>query len=227
MLGAQPAARTVTHVSAAPERVKNRRGEGGRLREDILRAAAELLDETGQEQSVTLRAVARKVGIAAPSIYGHFASREAVLLAVVQQAFAELTAQLQTAGAAAGPDPVDRLRAVGAAYLEFAQQRPQRYRVMFGGVWDVTDAVQADAVSPDEAAALGQDALAVIVDALLLCVRAGRSASTDPSGDAVALWVALHGLAHQRAVVPQFPWPGGTADRLVERVALLGADAPG
>lgn len=208
-------------MTSVGQRVKNRRGEGGRLRDDILRAAAELLDETGQEQAVTLRAVARRVGVAAPSLYGHFGSREAIVLAVVQQAFAELTEQLRHAAAAAGSDPVSRLRAVSAAYLDLAEQRPQRYRVMFGGVWDVTDAVHAAAVEQDEAAALGQNALAVFVDAFVACVQDGRSTSTDPPADAVALWVALHGLAHQRAVIPHFPWPDGTADRLVERLALL------
>ena len=41
----------------------------------------------------------------------------------------------------------------------------------------------------------------------------------------MALWLGLHGLAHQRAVLPHFPWPAGIADGLVERLALL--DAPG
>ncbi len=89
----------------------------------------------------------------------------------------------------------------------------------------VTGAVQAAALSQAEAVALGQDALAVIVEALQDCVDAGGSDSTDAFGDAVALWVALHGLAHQRAVIPHFPWPGGIADRLVERVAQLRPDA--
>ncbi len=209
-------------MTTAVDRVKNRRGEGGRLRADILRAGAELLDETGQEQSVTLRAVARRIGIAAPSIYEHFPNREAILFAVVAQAFAELTGQLQTAPAAAG-DPLGRLVAVSTAYLDFARHHPQRYRVMFGGVWDVTDAVTADAVTSADAAALGRDALTVFVDALRACITAGVSASTDPDGDAVALWVALHGLAHQQAVIPHFPWPPGLADRLVHRVALLTA----
>ncbi len=202
-------------------RVKNRRGEGDRLRADILRGAAELLEETGKEQAVTLRAVARRVGIAAPSIYRHFPDRESILLAAVQEAFAELTGQLRAAQAAVGTQPVARLRAVCAAYLDFSRLRPRRYRVMFGGVWDVTDAVQAAAVSQAEAAALGQDALAVIVEALRDCVDAGESASSDTFGDAVALWVGLHGLAHQRAVVAHFPWPIGIADRLVERIAQL------
>lgn len=207
-------------MKADVERVKNRRGEGGRLRPEILRAGAELLDETGQEQSVTLRAVARRIGIAAPSIYEHFPNREAILFAVVAQAFAELTGQLQTARAAT-TDPLARLVAVSTAYLDFARHRPQRYRVMFGGVWDVNDAVHADAVTPAAAAALGQDALTVFVDALHGCITTGASASTDPHGDAVALWVALHGLAHQQAVIPHFPWPPHLADRLIHRVALL------
>ncbi len=140
----------------------------------------------------------------------------------VQQAFAELTEQLQAAQAAAGSDPETRLRAVTDAYLQYARLRPQRYRMMFGGVWDVTDAIRAAAAaSQAEAAALGQDALAVITGALRDCVAAGRSASTDPYADAVALWVALHGLAHQQAVISHFPWPAGIAERLVERVALL------
>ena len=217
---------TVVSVEASGERIRNRRGEGGRLREDILRAAAELLDETGQQESVTLRAVARRVGIAAPSIYGHFRDRELILLAVVQQAFGELSEQLRAAAQSANStDPAERLRAVCAAYLDFAQRRPQRYRVMFGGLYDVTDAVDSATVSQAEAAALGQDALAVIVDALRECVEAGRSRSTDPWGDAATLWVALHGLAHQRAVIPQFPWPAGVAERIVERVALLETEA--
>ena len=215
---------TAVSVNATGERTRNRRGEGSRLREDILQAAAELLDETGQQESVTLRAVARRVGIAAPSIYGHFADRELILLAVVQQAFGELSEQLQEAAQSAKSDPAGRLRAVSAAYLEFAQRRPQRYRVMFGGLYDVTGAVDRATVSPAEASALGRDALAVIVDALRDCVDAGRSSSTDPWGDAATLWVALHGLAHQRAVIPHFPWPDGIAERIVERVALLDAD---
>ncbi|MGB7447651.1 MAG: TetR-like C-terminal domain-containing protein, partial [Ornithinimicrobium sp.] len=133
----------------------------------------------------------------------------------------KLTEQLQTAQAAAGTDPALRLRAVGAAYLDFARLRPQRYRALFGGAWDTTDAVRAGAFSHAEAVALGQDALTVIVEAVQACADTGDSASTDPFGDAVTLWVALHGLAHQRAVIPNFPWPDGIADSLVQRLAQL------
>ena len=48
-------------------RERNRRGEGGKLRADIVAGATQLLEDTGSEDAVTLRAVARQVGISAPS----------------------------------------------------------------------------------------------------------------------------------------------------------------
>ena len=39
------------------------------------------------------------------------------------------------------------------------------------------------------------------------CLATGRCTSTDPAADAVTLWLGLHGLAHQRAIAPAFPWP--------------------
>lgn len=207
-----------SHPAAAGSRPRNRRGEGAKLRTDILDAAAALLDETGDEQAVTLRAVARKVGISAPSIYRHFADRQAILLALAQETFAKLAGQLT---AATGTDPVTRLRAVCAAYLDFAAARPQHYRVMFGGLWNGAEAVEQGAVTDAEISALGQEALGVFVTALTDCVVSGDSTSTDPGADAVALWLGLHGLAHQRAVSTRFPWPADITERLILALAHL------
>lgn len=200
-------------------RTRNRRGEGGRLRPRIVAAAAELLDEGGSEEAVTLRAVARRAGIAAPSIYPHFADRQAILLAIVQEAFAELSEQLVAASNAA--DPVVRLQAVCAAYLDFAATRPQRYRVMFGGVWNAAQALDSGAITEAEAAALGQDVLAVFVTCLQACADAGRSTSSDPSADTIALWLGLHGLAHQRTAATSFPWPPDITERIINPLAHL------
>jgi AcrR family transcriptional regulator len=202
-------------------RERNRRGHGARLRTDIVTAAADLLDEAGTEQAVTLRAVARRVGISAPSIYAHFPDREAILLAVVQGAFADLSLALNAADPGADADATARLWAVATAYLDFAATRPQRYRVMFGGLWNATDALRTASVATDDVAALGQDTLAVFVTALNACVAEGRSTSTDTGADVVALWLGLHGLAHQRAVLAAFPWPPDITERLVTALARL------
>src|SRR3954453_4922670 len=116
-------------------RTCNRRGEGAQRRDDIVSAAVALLDETGDESAVTLRAGARRVGIAAPSIYRHFSDQPSIMLAVVQQAFAELNAELYGALYAAGNDARTRFFAVCPRYLEFARRHPGRYRTMFGGLW--------------------------------------------------------------------------------------------
>jgi AcrR family transcriptional regulator len=216
---------TSAESAGAPPRERNRRGQGGRLRTDILTAAAELLDETGNEQAVTLRAVARRIGIAAPSIYTHFPDRQAILLAVVQNTFTELTETLR-ANTQTGKGAQADLRAVCTAYLDFAATRPQRYRVMFGGLWNAGEALDSGAVTAAEVTELGRDALDVLITALDACVTAGTSTSTDTAADAIALWLGLHGLAHQRAVTAGFPWPADITDRLIDSLAHLTPRTP-
>ncbi|MGP3755566.1 TetR/AcrR family transcriptional regulator [Streptomyces sp. IBSNAI001] len=208
-------------AAPAPARARNRRGEGGRLRDDIVAAAVELLDEAGDERAITLRSVARKVGIAAPSIYPHFPDQPAIMLAVVRQEFTGLENSLRSILDETDDGPRQRLYAVCNAYLDFARLHPERYRTMFGGLWvpDLGDS----SLTAQDLATLGMETMQILVDTLGDCVAAGQSTSTDPSADAVALWLGLHGLAHQRAVTRAFPWPEGIADRIITTLAHLDA----
>jgi len=199
-------------------RERNRRGEGLLLRQDIVQAAANILNAGGSAESVSLRDVARQVGISAPSIYTHFADRDAILLAVVQDAFAELKARLETQMNGAGLEAVARLRAMCMAYLDFALEWPQRYRILFGGVWNAAEAQKSSSTG---AVVVGDEVFALMVQAIKECVTAGRSSSTDPFADASALWVALHGLADLRVTAPLFPWPPDLVELLINRLALL------
>ncbi|MDT7610426.1 MAG: hypothetical protein QOG96_4929, partial [Pseudonocardiales bacterium] len=56
------------------------------------------------------------------------------------------------------------------------------------------------------------------------CVAAGIATTTDLSADAVALWLGLHGLAHQQSVTVSFPWPPDITERLVVALAHLTDD---
>jgi AcrR family transcriptional regulator len=208
--------------AATATRARNRRGEGARLRDDIVAGAVAVLEETGDETSVTLRAVARRVGIAPPSIYRHFADQPSMMLAVVQRAFEELETALRGALDAEGDDPRARLFAVCTGYLTFARTHPGRYRTMFGGLW-MPD-LEASALTEADLHALGQNSLQLLADALGECVTAGIATTTDLSADAVALWVGLHGLAHQQSVTVSFPWPPDIAERLVVALAHLTDD---
>lgn len=180
-------------------RKRNRRGEGQRLRDEIVDAATRLIDGAGPE-TITLRGVAREAGISAPSIYGHFEDADAIMDAVVERFLAQLEAHIRAA-TDQHAEPVARLMAGCGAYLTFSERYPQRYAVLFRHERP-RPAREARAVS-DGAARPFETLIEGIGD----CVAAGRSSSTDPFGDATALWSALHGYATLRATVPQFPWP--------------------
>ena len=205
-------------AGAPGPRARHRRGEGDLLRAEILAAATHLLDSSGDARAVTLRAVARTVGIAASSIYPHFPDQSAVVLAVVRQAFTELVDWLRSAVGEAGDDPCQRLHALCQAYLDFARDHPERYRTMFGGTW--TPAADSG-ITSDDLASLGAEAVDLVVEHLTACVTAGRCTSEDPEADAVALWVGLHGLAHQRAASTTFPWPADITRRITVPLSHL------
>jgi AcrR family transcriptional regulator len=179
----------------------NRRGEGSRLRDEIVAGATAVLEDSGNEDAVTLRAVARRVGIAAPSIYGHFPDRDAMLRAVVAEAFSELDAAL---AAAVSEDPDDQLRALCRAYVGFAGARPNRYRLMFAR-YRSGEAGELNKPRATTEGLAGGDAFRRLVHAV--STRQARAASEETLQDAVALWVALHGYVSLREAVPAFPWP--------------------
>lgn len=207
-------------------RARNPRGQGARLRDDIVRAAGELMDEHGTDQAVTLRAVARRLGISAPSIYAHFPDVGAIFRAVIEDAFVVLEEQLRSAVAGAGPDPVERLHALGAAYLAFAVESPLRYRLLFGGLWSPPEPAGDEPARPDAPLLVGEGTFAVIRQVVADCVDAGRSRSDDMFGTATACWVTLHGLAGLQPAAPRFPWPADLLVTLLDRVALIEGARP-
>jgi len=191
-------------------RQRNPRGEGARLSDDIVSAAIRLIERSGSQEAVTLRAVAREVGIAAPSIYAHFPDRESVVLAVVARIFDELTEAIEQGEASGGQDPVGRLVAGCEAYVAFGLQHPQRYGVLFSERRAATaDYCTPVPIGPDGRPVLefGAETFALLAKAIEDCVAAGASASTDILADATAVWVAMHGTVTLRTTLPRFPWP--------------------
>jgi AcrR family transcriptional regulator len=125
--------RVPDEVDTAPQRTRNRWGEGDRLRVEILTAASRLLSELGGEDGLTIRGVARAVGIAPASIYQHFSDRTALVRGLVDNEFARLNALMRKAeDSLPVADVVGRLRAQIYAYCDFALANPGHYRLMLG-----------------------------------------------------------------------------------------------
>jgi AcrR family transcriptional regulator len=103
----------------------------GDLRRALVEAATTLLDRHGP-LDVTLRGAARAAGVSQAAPYRHFASKEALLAAVAEEAFQALNAACTAAASADGiRDSVGRLEAIATAYVRFAVDHPARYRLMW------------------------------------------------------------------------------------------------
>jgi AcrR family transcriptional regulator len=175
--------------------------------------ALALIERTGSAEAVTLRAVAREAGIAAPSIYAHFPDRDAVLMAVVARIFDELTQAIEQGQKTAGHDPAGRLIAGCEAYVAFGLGHPARYSMLFSTRRPAAPDPKPVPIGPGgrPVPEFGAQSFALLVQAIQDCVTAGVSASTDVVADATAVWVALHGTVTLRAALPRFPWPDPAA----------------
>jgi AcrR family transcriptional regulator len=198
-------------------RPRNARGEGDRLRGEVIEAAAELIAEGGP-RALSLRAIARRAGITAPAIYAHFEDLDEVLEAVVDNTFGALADYLREAGMT-HEDPVGRLRAYCHAYVAFGRQRPLQYAILFGRAAELAATEAPKTVENLQ----GGEAFAILRDAIQQCVDAEASRSTRPVDDATAVWVALHGYVGLRTAIPDFPWPPGDTllDVVIDRLARL------
>ncbi|WP_019499718.1 TetR/AcrR family transcriptional regulator [Pseudanabaena sp. PCC 6802] len=103
----------------------------GDLRQSLIDAAIALIGEEGIDD-LSLRQVARRVGVSHNAPYRHFEDKEALLAAVAEQGFQSLRTTMETARQAAPSDPSHRLEAIGIAYVNFALANPLHYRLMFG-----------------------------------------------------------------------------------------------
>ena len=185
------------------------RGRGAELRGEVLKAAMDLLTETGDESAVSIRAVAQRVGVSAPSIYLHFADKRALIDAVCGEVFEALHQRLLVAAEDA-PDPFSALRAQGIAYVQFARENPEHYRVVM---------MQAHEPAPESVeAVVTSGAFAYLVESVQACVDIGVL-----EGEAVelalGLWAAAHGIAALLIAKPYFPWPD--VDALVDRTICM------
>ena len=150
----------------------------GDLRAALLRAAARMLEKQGVNE-VSLRQLARKAGVSHSAPYRHFPDRDALLAALAQEGFDRLRERLAAS----------RGRAIGEAYVAFALEHPQRFRLMTG--------------------ARSRQTYAVLLEAF----RA-RQEVPDPERAAAAAWALVHGLA-TLLLDGQFPQAGAQFAREV------------
>ncbi len=170
-----------------PSRVRSRKGEGERLREEILDAAEQLLVQKGSVEAVSMRAIAGRVGVTPPSIYLHFGDKRELFYQACIRRFDELAEVV--AGAITDGTFIERIEAVGRAYVEFGLSRGEQYEAMF------LNHLPSDLNDAETEALPGMRALKVTAELVRLGIEAGEIRSdVVPEAAAISLWAAMHGL---------------------------------
>ncbi|MEW9534184.1 TetR/AcrR family transcriptional regulator [Microbispora sp. NPDC049125] len=179
----------------AGRRGRNPRGQGERLREDIVGAALRLLDEHGDDQALSMRAVAREVGVAATSVYIHFADRDALVLAALERFHRELLEAVDQAETGAA-DPAERLRARVLLLGTWVQRHPGLYKVL-----------HESTLNRRMAMSFKQELAERTTAAVQRCIDAGLAPAGDAAEVSLDLRAAVHGAVSMRVNQPDLPWP--------------------
>jgi AcrR family transcriptional regulator len=159
----------------------------GNLREALRDAALRLVEKRGP-RGLTLRAAARLAGVSQAAPYRHFASKEALLAAVAEEAFRALAQAMRQAGERHPNDPALKFQAYGLAYVTFATSHPSYFRVMFAP--EVADKSAYPTLR--EAA---EEAFRLLHDVIAQCQRAGTVKEGDAKELALSAWSIVHGLS--------------------------------
>lgn len=191
------------------------------LREACVVAAHAVIAEHGVEK-LSLRDVARRLGVSHQAPYKHYPSRDHLLAEVMRRCFESFSLFLDATQGS--DDPQCDMQAMGQAYLKYATENPLEYRLMFGTPWPSTA----------EHPALLRDAQhSFLVLRRAIARMRGRTAITAQDDlDALFVWSSMHGLATllQSNVMERLALGRGVLQRAVphtlERVGVALACAP-
>jgi AcrR family transcriptional regulator len=182
--------------------MKTSRGVGvhyqGDLRQEMIAAAAAALAEAGAEH-VSLRDVARRVGVSHAAPAHHFGDKAGMLTAVAVQGFELFTGYLSAAAHGTGT-PLDALPANGRAYMEFSDLYPGHFEVMFHpALLNTGDPAYQSA---------GDKAFQLLHDLVAACQQHGWHPDADTTALTASTWALFHGLAllrGQGSLTPHLP----------------------
>jgi AcrR family transcriptional regulator len=181
------------------ERKERERAE---VREKILDVAREMFSSDGVE-AVTMRAIAERIEYSPPVIYSHFADKHALIRELCYRDFRALAQALGRIGRI--DDPIERLRKIGQAYVDFALDHPEQFRFMFMTVKSAEDLEAAHAATkgnPEE------DAYSFLRNTVAEGIAAGRFRAelTDVEELSQIAWASAHGVVALHLAKGNDPW---------------------
>jgi AcrR family transcriptional regulator len=158
------------------------------LQRDAIVAEARALVIADGLEALSLRRLAGRLGVTAPALYAHVRDKQDLLRALAECEFDALVARFDEV---AEPDPVARIKSHNRAYVRYACENPELFRVMFLFPPELSPASVPSGVELPGATRAFEAAAGAVEEA----IAAGAIASEDPLLVALTLWSGSHGVA--------------------------------
>jgi AcrR family transcriptional regulator len=158
----------------------------GNLKNALIKAGVEILARDGVG-SLSLRKVAKQAGVSHTAPYSHFKDKQALIAAISTEGFKELYIQIERVLEAFKYDPNSLLIETAWAYLQFAINEPDRFKLMFSSVLD-KEKDYPDFVN------ISQENFSQLVEIVEVCQQADILKSGEPDVVAVSVWSTVHGF---------------------------------
>ncbi|WP_171013532.1 TetR/AcrR family transcriptional regulator [Chitinivorax sp. B] len=180
---------------------ERRQREKEALSQKIIDAAREIFIKEGYS-AVTMRRIADKIEYSATAIYSHFKDKDSLLRAITAADFRALTTMLHELGNVT--DPIEKLRLMAHAYVEFGVTHPNQYRLIFMTRQPHYSTRVAEELHGDPE----QDPYAWVILVLKEALREGNLKFPEQDLDVMAqtLWSAFHGLVSLHISLGEEPW---------------------
>lgn len=177
-------------------------------RAELVAAAHAIVKDEGYE-SLTIRKLADRVGLATMSVYSYFADKQAILMALAEDSFEELARRSERRRT---EDPLQTLKAGLEEYVSFAIENPNEYRTIF-----MTPQIHDNAPEKFEELEASNPAFQSMLKAIRGCIEIGKL-SGDARAIATILWTVTHGAVSLVLTFPLYPFgdPNVYAGRVVD-----------
>lgn len=158
----------------------------GNLREALIEAAVQCIGENGAE-NLSLRALARQIGVSQAAPYRHFEDKLALLSALAGEGFSRLAEQMRQVMADYPSNPVNALQQGGQAYIRFACLNPEMYRLMYS--------MPAEQFDDEEMETCHHEAFNLLEQTVKVGLETGAFKAHDKDAIVLASWSLVHGYA--------------------------------
>ncbi|HNB50313.1 MAG TPA: TetR/AcrR family transcriptional regulator [Anaerolineales bacterium] len=158
----------------------------GDLKNALIRAGTEILAREGVA-GLSLRKVAKQAGVSHAAPYAHFADKQSLIAAISTEGFRQLDERVRATREAQATSPTRLLEEVAWAYLQFALEDPDRFKIMFSSI------LEKEKEYP-EFVDMSQKTFQQVVEVIEKCQEAGILRKETVELMAVTIWGAVHGM---------------------------------